>query len=388
MVLDSEVSEDYGFVFGRGETRCHFSLQREDTAAASSTQYEEGFMKKGFVMMGMAAIVLSAALLGCQTTNPVTSENSIQTEQTGLAPSGDKLHSTIDFSLVLNNQDAIKSWKVEMVTGSNTQKQWSGTTFNLPKTLSWDGNSDAGTLAPEGTYIAKLTVDYGTGSPVTAKSISFILDVSPPSGSVTSTPGQFTPDSGGTVKPVKISIKGSSAVAKMDSWSLDILDQNGKVFRSYDGKWSSKEIQWDGKSTGGVWVAPAQAYIAEATLRDEFGNSSQVYATIAVGNLPQPAEAPQTFGITPGSRGFSPTGDTVVMNTMKLALSFGPRESVSSWKVEILDSNQQVQKTFSGDGSNLPMTVSWDGNKLGREQRRGKPRGGRDVHSPAFDRLR
>jgi outer membrane protein OmpA-like peptidoglycan-associated protein/flagellar hook assembly protein FlgD len=250
-----------------------------------------------------------------------------------------------------------------MVTGSSPQKQWSGDAFNLPTTLTWDGRTEAGSLAPEGTYIATFTVSYFVASPATTQSNSFILDVSPPTGSLTFNPGNFAPDSSGAVQPVTISIKGSSAVAKMDSWSLDILDQDGKSFRSFDGKWPSTDIQWNGKSSNGDWVAPAQPYIAEAILRDEFGNSAQVTSAIAVSELPQPvkqAAAPVTFSVTPGSGGFSPTGDKV-MDTMKLALSYGPRESVNAWKLEILDSGQHVQKTLNGDGSKLSSTLSWDG---------------------------
>jgi outer membrane protein OmpA-like peptidoglycan-associated protein/flagellar hook assembly protein FlgD len=327
-------------------------------------------MNYGILRFGIIAIVLSVALLGCQSYESVNSESAIRTEQTGLAPNGDKQHSTIDFSLFFANRgifiwDAITNWKVEIMSESGSQKLWVGDGTNLPTTLTWDGRTETGSLAPEGIYTAKLTVNYEIASSATARSNSFVLDISPPSGSVTSDPGQLTPQSGGTVQPVTVSIAGSSSVAKMDSWSLDILDQNGKAFRSFDGKWSSREIQWNGKSTNGDWVTPAQSYIAEATLRDEFGNSCQVYSTIAVSNLPQPAqqaEAPQTFSVIPGSGGFSPTGDKI-MKTMKLALSYGPRESVNSWKVEILDSDQQLQKTFSGNGSNLPMTVSWDGKR-------------------------
>ena len=320
-------------------------------------------MEKKILRIGMAAVALNVALLGCQSFGPAAPGNSIQTEQTGLAPNGDKQHATIDFSLFFTNGRLVRSWKVEMVTGSSPQKQWSGDAFNLPTTLTWDGRSDAGSLAPEGIYLAKFTVGYFIASTATTQSNSFILDLSPPTGSVTFSPGQFAPDSSGTVQPVTISIKGSSAVARMDSWSLDILDQDGKSFRSFDGKWPSTTLQWNGKSSSGDWVAPAQPYIAEAILRDEFGNSAQVSSAIAVSGLPQPvkpAAAPVTFSVTPGSGGFSPKGDKV-MDTMKLALSYGPRESVSSWKLEILDSGQKVQKTLSGDGSNLSRTLSWDG---------------------------
>ena len=180
---------------------------------------------------------------------------------------------------------------------------------------------------------------------------------------MTFNPGQFSPEKDGSVQPVTISISGSSPTARMDSWSLDILDQDGRAFRSFDGTWLTTTMQWDGKSGSGDWVAPAQPYIAEVTLRDEFGNSSRISSAIAVSGLPaavQQAAAPETFSVTPGSGGFSPTGDQV-MDTMKIVLNYGPRESVSSWKLEILDSGQQVQKTFHGDGSTLPGTQRWDG---------------------------
>lgn len=320
-------------------------------------------MKKGVLRIGIAAAVLSVALLGCQSVKPVTVENSILTEQTGLAPNGDKQHSSIDFSLVVANQNALINWKVEMVSKGVSQRQWNGKANNFPTTLTWDGLGTTGAAAPEGTYAGTLTVDYGMGNPVTAQSSNFILDVAPPIGSVTSNPAQFTSNADGVAQPVTISVTGSSAIARMDSWSLDILDKHGKVFRSFDGKGQSSEFTWDGKSTTGEWVTPSQSYIAEATLRDEFGNATQIYSTISVSDLPQPvqrAAAPQTFSITAGSGGFSPKGERA-SGAMFLALSYGPLESVSSWKVEILDSQKTAQKTFNVIGSAPPATVSWNG---------------------------
>ena len=320
-------------------------------------------MTKRIVKFAVAALIFSIALLGCQSFGPPTPGNSIQTEQTGLAPNGDKQHSTIEFSVFFGNRGLVRSWKVEMVTGNGTQKQWNGDALNLPSRLSWDGRSDAGALAPEGTYMAKLTVGYFLPKPTEVQSSSFILDISPPTGTLTFNPGQFVPEKDGTVQPITISINGRSPTARMDSWSLDILDQDGKAFRTFDGEWQTTTVQWDGKSGSGDWVAPAQPYIAQVTLRDEFGNSSRISSAVAVSALPQAAPqaaAPETFSVTPGSGGFSPTGDQI-MDTMKIGLSYGPRESVSSWKLEILDSGRQVRKTFNGDGAKLPRLLSWDG---------------------------
>ena len=323
-------------------------------------------MKTGILGTVGAGIVLALALAGCQTTKPLMTGNSIQTEQTGLAPNGDQGHTTIDFSVAFAGSTAITGWSVEMVTGSGPQKRCSGDLKNLPTILTWDGHGDSGSLAPEGTYTAKLTVDYASGNPpATAESSSFILDISPPTGSLSFNPQQFTPDAQGAVVPVTVQIAGSSAVARMDSWSLEILDQNGKAFRSFDGKWQNKAVQWDGKSVSGELVSPAQTYTGEATMRDEFGNSAQVSSVIAVAAMPAqpkpvPGAAPGTVAVTPGSGGFSPNSEKA-MNAIDLELSYGPSESVASWKLEILDSGQRAQRTFSGDGSNPPVTLSWDG---------------------------
>ena len=323
-------------------------------------------MKQRFLSVAGMGMTLVLALAGCQTTKPSTTGDAIQTEQTGLAPHGDKEYTTIDFSVVFGNGTAIKSWKVEMMTGSGSQKQWSGDSKNLPATLTWDGLGDSGSLAPEGTYTARLTTDYGSGSPASAESASFVLDISPPTGSLSFNPPQLTPDAQGAVTPVTVQISGSSKTARIDSWSLDILAPDGKAFRSFDGKWPSAGIKWDGKSTSGDLVSPSQVYTAQATLRDEFGNSGRINSTVAVAALPtqqkpaQPGAAPGSVAVDPGSGGFSPNGDKV-MDAMSLALSYGPRESVASWKLEILSSSQQAQKTFSGDGSNLPEAVTWDG---------------------------
>jgi hypothetical protein len=48
-----------------------------------------------------------------------------------------------------------------------------------------DGMADSGGLAPEGTYTAVLTTDYGAAqNPAPVKSGPFVLDITPPTGSL------------------------------------------------------------------------------------------------------------------------------------------------------------------------------------------------------------
>jgi outer membrane protein OmpA-like peptidoglycan-associated protein len=319
-------------------------------------------VKKNVLRIGMAALGLCAALMSCQTTKAPLREDSIMTEQAGLSPKGDILHSTIDFALFSGNEGAL-GWKIQMVAGDSPQREWNGDAKNLPTSITWDGRTDRGSFAPEGTYTATLSVDYGRAGRLLARSNSFILDLSPPTGSLTFVPGSFVMDSDGAVQPVTIAIHGRSSLVTMDSWSLDIFDREGRAFRSFDGKWPGPDTVWDGKSASKAWVAVAGSYTAEATLRDEFGNYSRIYATIGVKGPPLvvPPEAPPAVAsVLPGSRGFSPTG-AHVLDTMMLALSYGPRDSVRSWMVQILDSNDVVRRSFQGEGLDLVPSVSWDG---------------------------
>jgi hypothetical protein len=322
-------------------------------------------MKSRFLRMSFASLALIAALAACQTTSGSSPVNSIMTEQSGLAPKGDILHSTIDFAVVVGNSTALSGWTVQMVAGGAPQKQWSGDAENLPTRLSWDGRTENGLVAPEGVYTAVLLADYGRAGQLAARSSTFLLDVSPPTGSLTFAPAAFVLDSSGAVSPTTITIKGASALAGMDSWSLDIFDSAGRAFRSFDGKWPGTEVVWDGRSAAREWVGADQSYMAQATLRDAYGNYTRVYATVSTGGLPAvqraPAEpAPGTFTITPASAGFSPTG-LHVLDTMTLGLRYGSPASVGSWMVEILDAASRVQRTFKGDGTKLAATVSWDG---------------------------
>lgn len=327
---------------------------------------KERFMKNGVFQLAVPAILLSFALIGCQTAKPFSPQNSILTEQTGLSPFGDTTHKTIEFSVFSGDTAAITGWTVEMANGSAIQKRWSGDAKSFPTTLSWDGHTDTGALAPEGTYTAHLAINYGKTGPVTAQSDSFLLDTSAPVGGLTLNPGQFTPDGTGAVQPIAITINGSSAVASMDSWSLEILGPDGRSVKSFDGKWPASAMHWDGKSATGDWVMPSMSYTARLTLRDEFGNTSRKLSTIVVGDLPAVAvlpeaqAAPGIVSVVPETRGFSPNGDDI-LDALTLHLSYGARASVNAWKVEILDASQQSIKTFNGDGSSRQRSISWDG---------------------------
>ena len=338
-------------------------------------------MKKKLLWGASGALILIMAMLGCQTAKPALvtpAESAIQVEKSGFSPAGATGQNSIDISLLYGNGDAIKSWKVELSSTGKVQKTWTGDSTYLPASLTWDGKNDTGAMSPEGTYTAKLSIDYASKyQSVSEESKSFVLDITPPTGTIALDPAQFTPSENGVEGPVTLTINASSALAHMDSWSLDVLDAAGGLVKNWSGQWPNTSASWDGSSMNGGFVTPSTTYQASATVRDEYGNSSQLKASIPVAALaqkapvvaaqppapppppPPPPPKPGQLAVVAQSPGFSPNGD--IADTISFQLGYSHPSAVVSWKVSIDASGAGTQKTYSGDGSNLPASIAWDG---------------------------
>ena len=331
-------------------------------------------MKKDILRGAGVAVFLLAAILGCQTAKPALvapAESAVEAEKSGFSPAGAEGQNSIDISLLYGNGETIKTWKVDLSTAGMVVKTWTGDASYLPANLNWDGKGNSGTLAPEGPYTAKLSIDYASKyQSISVESRSFILDITPPTGTIVLDPPQFTPADNGVVGPVNLTINASSALARMDSWSLDVFDIAGGLVQSWSGQWPKASTSWDGSSMSGGFVRPGAVYTAVATVRDEYGNSAKLKSGVAVAQL-QNAPAPPPVPPKPGvptiaaqSTGFSPNGDQVA-DTMTFALGYGQSSAVTTWKVTIQDSNGGTQKTWNGDGSDRPDHLVWDGKSDG-----------------------
>jgi outer membrane protein OmpA-like peptidoglycan-associated protein/flagellar hook assembly protein FlgD len=319
--------------------------------------------------LGIIAI-LAFGIASCQTTRQAKASaplvppapSSIATEAQGFSPKAAAGRNGIDFALTLGNPEKVKAWKVEMKSEKGARKTFSGTGPSVPATLRWDGKDDSGNLAPEGSYTASLGVEYvDTFQGYQAESSGFLLDITPPSGKLAVTPADLVPAGNGFASPASITIDASSKLAKIDSWSLDILDPEGKVFQSFSDKWPQKTASWDGLSSGGVQASPLTNYKAVARVRDEFGNSGEINAVISVADVPS---ASGSTSIEARYGGFAPKGESAV-KTMDFVASIGQRGAVKAWKISIVQTEQGVQKILSGDSTNLPGSFSWDGMKDG-----------------------
>jgi flagellar hook assembly protein FlgD len=317
-----------------------------------------------------AAVVVLFVLAGCQTAKPITPQDSmIQAESAGFSPKADRGHNEIEFSVAIGNRDLVRSWKVQVLAGKGAFKTFSGDSTNLPSaSLRWDGVDDYGNPAPEGTYIANLSVDYaGKLAAASVASNTFVLDLTPPTGTLTADPVAFARTSQGVQGPLTISVSSSSPVARIQSWGVDVFDSDGRLFQSFTGPGSEGTMSWDGTGLSGDLVQPTRTYAAIATIRDVFGLTGIARLAIPVGDWPrsQPAAKqavlPGRNSVQTSLTGFSPLSETGP-RSIGMALTFGNPPAVNWWKLTVGNSSKGTQKTWSGDGSYLPNVVTWDGN--------------------------
>lgn len=276
---------------------------------------------------------------------PIAAEQSlIETESSGFSPTAENGRTTIDFSLLLANSGSVKTWKVAIMDAKGGLKLFSGKGASAPSSIAWDGKRDTGKLAPDGSYTAVLSVDYGDAfKPSTAKSRSFLLVTARPAAKLKLAPALFSPmDPFDPADQVGISIEAAASPARLDSWTMDIYDPGGNLFKTFQGKWPTNKAFWDGKGISGELVVSAEDYPIVVTLRDEFGNTGQAKSTIPIDII----VIKQADGYRiPNSRVFfkdftadykSVAADLVAQNTTRLDQLADKLKKFPGYKIKIL----------------------------------------------------
>ena len=287
---------------------------------------------------------------------PVPGQCSITPSAPGFSPDAEGAAKTIDLGLAVPNMEAVKSWKVGILGSSgDLVKSYSGDASALKDALTWAGRSDSGTVAPEDSYTARLDVDYGAiYKAATATSRKFVLETSPPKATISVSPAEVVPDEKGLVAPAGLDFDGTSALGRMASWQVEVVDSTGKNFGVYKGAWPGGRIAWEGIGGDGSFASPETSYFAILTATDEFGLSTQAKATIKVLSLPA---ATEPSSVTATAQGFSPR----VKGTMGFTLQFGNSNLIKSWKLDIERDDRTVRLSFPGTGDTLPPSFNWNG---------------------------
>ena len=284
----------------------------------------------------------------------------ISTNIRAFSPNGDGIRDTISLIPQLQEASGIVTWRIDIQNidagpggGAALVRSFEGR-YAIPASVIWDGRTNAGAMAPDGTYIATLEVEYATGFRPTALSMSFVLDTVPPSADVSVPFTLFAPNANGRrdTLPINVTSEGN------DEWSAVIVDAANNVVRSWNwtGRAPAVPLTWDGRDQVGNSV-PDGTFSLVLSSTDEAGNSTRR----AIYNIVVDARVPSIF-LTASAQAIAPRpNQTEVMRFNVMATI---PDGIDFWRLELKDENNVVVKSFpsaQGGSGAIPSAIIWNG---------------------------
>ena len=229
----------------------------------------------------LAGNAATAVLEGIEVdSRPTTLFATIDTE--GFSPNGDNVRDTQAVGIVLGLSEGVQSWEIRFEHAERGVQRAMGGTGAVPERVVWDGLTDSGAGAPEGSYVAEVVVNYAKGNRPTAQTAEFQLDRTPPRITLDLTPQPFSPDNDGVDDELTM-IVGVQDISPLSGWSMTITDPQGALFATFSGRGApSSRIIWNGLSDNGELVQSALDYPVALAVSDVLGNTAIVNASISV----------------------------------------------------------------------------------------------------------
>jgi len=272
---------------------------------------------------------------------------------TSFSPNNDNVKDSIDFSLNITIKEGVKTWQLVVADSRNKEiKKFDGS--GTPKSkITWDGKDEAGNIQAEGGYKGILTVTYMNGNVSTDESKEFLLDLTPPSATITLSPDIFSPDGNGIQDEVVIL---QNASQEAEEWMGVFYDKKGKLIKKYS--WQGqppKKFEWNGIGDDNKLSNDGE-YFYQLICTDTAGNTftSPKYKTeIYTKDNP--------IVLTATLNSFSPNNDKEAdTQYFEVRSSLSKRDEVKDWKLDINNKTNKTVYTLNKSGD-LPDKISWDG---------------------------
>ena len=224
------------------------------------------------------------------------------------------------------------------------------TGITVPEQIRWDGRADTGSVVPDGTYTFKVEAWDDNGNTGESLSGTVIVDNTAPE-ITTQTPYLiFSPNGDGNKDTLSIEQEGSEELL----WSASIVDASGQEIAAF--AWENRQpgsFEWDGTNEEGILAADG-VYSYRISATDRAGNSSGTNIdNILINTQATP------INITITDSYFSPNGDGS-KDSIQFTLDVPVTTGIESWKLEVVNTANQVGRTFSGEKT-ISKTTVFDG---------------------------
>jgi flagellar hook assembly protein FlgD len=277
------------------------------------------------------------------------------------SPNGDGVKDTLVFNALTPVQEGILDWSVTVRdSAGRVLRTIAGPAgIPVPARIVFDGRDNLGTMLAEGSYNAKLSVNYRNGYVSESLSPVFTLDVTPPWAAVRTEYNAFSPNNDGVQDEMILIQEGSEEML----WIGEIRRAGAPgselpVRTMRFAGTPSARVTWDGFTDTGS-PAPDGVYAYQLSATDLAGNTG---GSAASGRFPVTfslSTADTPVMISADLRAFSPNNDRnrdVINIIPQLQVTSG----LSSWKIDILNSAGEAAQSFNGANA-IPGSIPWNG---------------------------
>lgn len=225
----------------------------------------------------------------------------------------------------------------------------------VPEVVSWNGASDDGKIVDDGLYHYYFTARDDNGNESKTAIYDVIVDATLPTVSIKTQSGLVFGE--GEKSEFVIEQSGS----KEDEWKAEIRNAKNEVVKNFVFKNDEpRTIKWNGANDAGEPL-PDGVYSYAISARDKAGNVSK---PASISSIIFSAEKPEAKIFITSSNYFSPETEsaqkTIFFDVIVEEPNPKSANKLLSWKIEIVDSQKNVVKTFSGK-THAPRTLSFDG---------------------------
>ncbi|MGM0673119.1 MAG: FlgD immunoglobulin-like domain containing protein [Spirochaetota bacterium] len=273
----------------------------------------------------------------------------LEAEYTLFSPNGDGNKDVVRIEQDSSEEDG---WEGRIVDEDGETVRnffWKG---ELP-TLEWDGRDDSGNLVSNGSYRYEVSATDAAGNTTEETMSNIRVDNRETEVFVTVDRSAFSPNGDDYRDTVTISIY-TNLLEGVESWTLDILDETGTPVRTFEGDQAqpNEQIEWNGEdSRGDIEEGEYTArYVVEYAKGDTPRRETSRFRLDV-----SPPEVDVDLSPVP----FSPDNDGVD-DELEIAIDVEDESDIASWRMEILDRNENFFTDFSGQG--MPAEeIIWDG---------------------------
>jgi hypothetical protein len=126
-----------------------------------------------------------------------------------------------------------KDWKGEIKDNTGSVYKTFEWTDGKPEEMVWDGTNDEGEVLPDGVYEYAISTTDNAGNSVKQSVANILINTAQPELALTIDRAYFSPETDSEFNSLEIGFQ-ISTIKGLADWKLDIVDESGRVFRTWN----------------------------------------------------------------------------------------------------------------------------------------------------------